>query len=125
MNVIPVSANPTKSPPSLMMSPPQQHRPLDTEQLPPKRTYVLSNMIPFGAHLVVERIACDLGDWEPDPNVPTGPEDGDGNGNGNGNDNSERQRDGKKDYVRIYLKWVWRRRRISFNTKHRRFDSIS
>ncbi|GFZ50736.1 hypothetical protein JCM24511_08494 [Saitozyma sp. JCM 24511] len=76
-----------------------QHRPLDTEQLPPKRTYVLSNMIPFGAHLIVERIGCDLGDWEPDPNAPTGPGDGDDNGNGA----DDRQRDGKKDYVRIYL----------------------
>jgi hypothetical protein len=85
-----------------MTSPPQQHRPLDTEQLPPKRTYVLSNMIPFGAHLVVERIACDLGDWEPDPNAPTGP----GNGDGDGDGADDRQRDGKKDHVRIYLKWV-------------------
>jgi hypothetical protein len=51
-------------------------------------------MIPFGARLVVERIACDLGDWEPDPNPDPAPGEGGG----------PRQKDGKKDYVRLFLK---------------------
>lgn len=50
-------------------------------------------MIPFGAHLIVERIACDLANWEPDPNAPD-------------DDEGHRDQDGMKDYVRIFLKYV-------------------
>jgi hypothetical protein len=102
MNVIPVSANLTKFPAladdvSASATSSARYRATTSQ------TYIrLSNMIPFGAHLVVERIACDLGDWEPDPNAPTGP----GNGDGDGDGADDRQRDGKKDHVRIYLKWV-------------------
>lgn len=48
----------------------------------------MSEIIPFGSQVVVERIACDLGNWEPDPNPERG------------------RKDGKKDYVRILVKWV-------------------
>jgi hypothetical protein len=59
---------------------------LPTDKVQDKRSYILSEIIPFGAQVVVERIACDLGNWEPDPNPERG------------------RKDGKKDYVRILVK---------------------
>ena len=41
----------------------------------------------------MERVACDLANWESDPTA------------GQGGD-SGREKDGKKDFVRIYLKYV-------------------
>lgn len=70
----------------------QQHRALQTDSLPQKRGYLLSRLIPFGSRLVVERIACDLNEWEPDPNA------------GEGGSDPGRGRDDKRDYVRILLK---------------------
>jgi hypothetical protein len=55
--------------------------------------------------MVVERIGCDLGNWEPDPNAPA-----DGKGEGGGESNGEDGKDdggkgdGRKDYVRILVK---------------------
>ncbi len=66
----------------------QQHRPPPVESVPPKRTYIISEIIPFGARLIVERIGCDLGNLEPDPEA------GD---HGKG-------KDGTKNYVRILVK---------------------
>lgn len=47
---------------------------------------------------MVERIGCDLGNWEPDPEVP-----GDGSDDEGG---PEGRKDGRKDYVRILVKYV-------------------
>nr|XP_031863612.1 uncharacterized protein CI109_000864 [Kwoniella shandongensis]KAA5530684.1 hypothetical protein CI109_000864 [Kwoniella shandongensis] len=68
----------------------KQHRPLPLDQVPLKRTFILSEIVPFGARLTFERIACDMGNWELDP-----PTEGDGPDRGN---------DGRKDYVRILIK---------------------
>ncbi|ORY34332.1 histidine phosphatase superfamily [Naematelia encephala] len=64
-----------------------QHRPLPTDSVPDKRTYQTSYLIPFGSRIIVERIGCRLAGWEPDPNT--------------GDDG--REKDGKKDYVRILI----------------------
>ena len=66
----------------------KQQRPLSTDSLPDKRTFVTSEIVPFGARMTFERIGCHLGDWEPDPENP------DGGG------------DGRKNYIRILVKWV-------------------
>ncbi|KAK4686161.1 hypothetical protein P7C73_g3973, partial [Tremellales sp. Uapishka_1] len=65
----------------------KQHRSLPTSYVPELRTFVLSEIIPFGSQFIFERIACDLGDWEPDPN----------------DSDQDRSKDGKKDYVRILI----------------------
>lgn len=65
----------------------KQQRDLSTDSLPDKRTFITSEIIPFGSRIVFERIGCHLGDWEPDPEAPPG-EDG----------------DGRKNYVRIFVK---------------------
>jgi hypothetical protein len=64
----------------------KQQRPLSTDSLPDKRTFVTAEIIPFGSRMTFERIGCHLGDWEPDPENP------DGGG------------DGRKNYVRILVK---------------------
>ena len=53
--------------------------------MPDKRTYAISELIPFGSRIVVERIGCQLGDWEPDPE-------------------GENPEDGRKNYVRVFIK---------------------
>jgi hypothetical protein len=67
----------------------QEHRNPPITYVPAKRTYLTSTLIPFGSRIVFERISCDLGAWEPDPNT---------------GDLDDRQKDGKKDYVRILVK---------------------
>ena len=75
------------------------------DKVPRKRTFQLSAIIPFGAKLVVERIGCDLGNWEPDPDGPP-----DGSGDGGDDDGPQTpgsgggEKDGRKDYVRILVK---------------------
>ncbi|WWC85773.1 uncharacterized protein L201_000639 [Kwoniella dendrophila CBS 6074] len=73
-----------------------QHRPLPTTSVPPKRTYVLSRIVPFGARMAFERVSCKMGNWEPDPEA------GDGNGN-EFTDKPDRGKDGKRDYIRILI----------------------
>ncbi|WRT63672.1 uncharacterized protein IL334_000595 [Kwoniella shivajii] len=69
-----------------------QHRPLPTTFVPPKRTYILSRIIPFGARIAFERVSCQTGNWEPDPEA------GD-----EYIDNPDRDSDGKRDYIRILV----------------------
>ncbi|ORX34649.1 histidine phosphatase superfamily [Kockovaella imperatae] len=45
----------------------RQHGNLLTDKLPDKRSYMISELIPFGSRIVFERIGCQLGNWEPDP----------------------------------------------------------
>nr|ODN92600.1 hypothetical protein L203_00879 [Cryptococcus depauperatus CBS 7841] len=65
----------------------KQHRPPPIDQVPPKRTYTLSHIVPFGARLTFERITCDTGNWEPDRNA----------------EDPENRGDGMKGYVRILV----------------------
>ncbi|WVQ93834.1 hypothetical protein IAU59_000912 [Kwoniella sp. CBS 9459] len=85
----------------------RQRRELPVDQVPAKRTWVLPEIVPFGGKITFERIACDTGNWEPDPEAPPPvPSDrdesheilgkGDRSGGGRGSD-------GKKDYVRILV----------------------
>ncbi|WVQ80361.1 hypothetical protein IAT38_002466 [Cryptococcus sp. DSM 104549] len=67
----------------------KQHRPLQNDTLPAKRTFILSQIVPFGAKFVVERVKCDTGYWEPEPGEEGGGEEG--------------GRDGMKDYVRVLV----------------------
>ena len=62
----------------------KQHRALPTDSLPEKRTFLVAEIAPFGARVVFERIGCTLGDWEPEM--------------------SETMDDGRRDYVRIFIK---------------------
>ncbi|WWD05867.1 hypothetical protein V865_003951 [Kwoniella europaea PYCC6329] len=67
-----------------------QHRPLPTTSVPPKRTYILSRIVPFGARIAFERVSCQMGNWEPDPETGSLLRDDQGN-------------DGKRDYIRILI----------------------
>jgi len=64
----------------------KQQRPLSTDSVPDKRTFITSEIIPFGSRFIFERIGCDLGDWEPDPEAP-----------GTGGD-------GRRNYIRVFIK---------------------
>ncbi|WWC58080.1 uncharacterized protein I303_100615 [Kwoniella dejecticola CBS 10117] len=68
-----------------------QHRPLPTTSVPPKRTYILSRIVPFGARIAFERVSCKMGNWEPDPEA------------GENADEPDRGNDGKRDYIRILI----------------------
>ena len=57
-----------------------------TDGVPPKRTFFISDIIPFGARIIVERIECGLGDWRPDQ--------------------GDEANDGNRNYVRILVKYV-------------------
>ena len=57
--------------------------------MPDKRTFITSEIIPFGSRIIFERIGCRLGDWEPDPEAPAGD-----------------KGDGRKNYVRVFIKYV-------------------
>ncbi|EIW73298.1 hypothetical protein TREMEDRAFT_67315 [Tremella mesenterica DSM 1558] len=66
-----------------------QHNDLPKTTIQDKRSYVLAEIIPFGAKVVFERISCDMAGWEPDPGVVS--------------DFGDREKDGRKDYVRIWV----------------------
>ncbi|OWZ53870.1 phytase [Cryptococcus neoformans c45] len=55
----------------------KQPRPLATTEVPARRTFILSRIVPFGARLIFERISCDTGYWE--PGSGTAPEGGEEN----------------------------------------------
>ncbi|KAK1926180.1 histidine phosphatase superfamily [Papiliotrema laurentii] len=63
-----------------------QQRPLPIDSVPDKRTFITSEIIPFGSRIIFERIGCRLGDWEPDPEAPAGD-----------------KGDGRKNYVRVFI----------------------
>lgn len=65
-----------------------QHRPPPIDLVPRKRTFVISEIIPFGARIVFERIGCTLGSCEIDAEA--------------GDDG--RNKDGRKNYVRVLVK---------------------
>ncbi|WVR03471.1 hypothetical protein IAU60_000462 [Kwoniella sp. DSM 27419] len=71
-----------------------QRRLLPTDSVPAKRTFVLAETVPFGGKITFERVSCDVGSWEPDPENPDGPGEGSG---------GPRGQDGKKDYVRVLV----------------------
>lgn len=75
----------------------KQYNHLPTSAVADKRSYILSEIIPFGAQIVFERISCDLAGWEPDPN---------------GSD--PHGKDGRKDYMRVLI-----------NDKAHRIDEIN
>ena len=84
---------------------------MPTDHVPLKRTYVLSEIVPFGARFTFERIACDLGNWEPDPNAGTGEDEDQGEDEDDVavpvktvEAGSDRSKDGKRDYIRILIK---------------------
>ncbi|OCF36112.1 hypothetical protein I316_01984 [Kwoniella heveanensis BCC8398] len=93
-----------------------QRRDLPSDHVPTKRTFIVSEIVPFGGKITFERVACDTGNWEPDPEVPEGDhdnhdqpyEDRDHRNRGRyatlvGVSDGGRGRDGKKDYVRILV----------------------
>ncbi|WVQ76289.1 hypothetical protein IAR50_005954 [Cryptococcus sp. DSM 104548] len=65
----------------------KQHRPLPTSEVPLKRTFILSHIVPFGARLTFERVSCDTGNWE-----PSSPD-----------EEPDREKEGLKSYVRILV----------------------
>lgn len=69
----------------------QVHRALSVDSIPDKRTFLTSHLVPFGSRITFERIACDLGSWEPDPDA------------GEGGSDPSKGKDGRKDYVRIFV----------------------
>jgi hypothetical protein len=65
--------------------------------VPDKRTFIISEIVPFGSRIIFERIGCDLGNWEPDPESGLEPK-----AQARADDGSED--DGRKNYLRIFVK---------------------
>ena len=61
---------------------------LPTDHVPDKRTWITSDLIAFGSRIIFERVGCELGSWEPDPEMPPG----------------EGQGDDRKNYLRVFIK---------------------
>ncbi|ODN97157.1 hypothetical protein I350_08137 [Cryptococcus amylolentus CBS 6273] len=65
----------------------KQHRPLTTSEVPLKRTFILSHIVPFGARLTFERVSCDTNNWGINPP----------------DEEPETRKEGTKSFVRILV----------------------